>query len=80
MSALGQKRTFAVQNGMSALPPIATAKADIPRYYSMRHCVRGLHFAKHRNCTSSQQSHEHPGLFLRMHNWCSTLQRFLQEA
>ena len=23
MSALGQKRTFAVQNGMSALPPIA---------------------------------------------------------
>ena len=29
MSALGQKRTYAVQNGMSALPPIATAKADI---------------------------------------------------
>src|SRR5262245_55519676 len=28
MSALGQKRTCAVQNGMSALPPIATAKAD----------------------------------------------------
>src|SRR5262249_12456177 len=28
MSALGQKRTFAVQNLMSALPPIATAKAD----------------------------------------------------
>jgi hypothetical protein len=26
MSALGHKRTFAVQNGMSALPP----KADIP--------------------------------------------------
>ena len=23
MSALGQKQTFAVQNGMSALPPIA---------------------------------------------------------
>ena len=23
MSAMGQKRTFAVQNGMSALPPIA---------------------------------------------------------
>ena len=23
MSALGQKRTYAVQNGMSALPPIA---------------------------------------------------------
>jgi hypothetical protein len=28
MSALGHKRTFAVQNGMSALPP----KADINRY------------------------------------------------
>src|SRR5262245_66242839 len=28
MSALGQKRTCAVQNGMSALPRIATAKAD----------------------------------------------------
>src|SRR5262245_501229 len=28
MSALGQKRTYAVQNAMSALPPIATAKAD----------------------------------------------------
>ena len=27
MSALGQKQTFAVQNGMSALPP----KADIRR-------------------------------------------------
>ena len=27
MSALGQKRTFAVQNAMSALPP----KADIPQ-------------------------------------------------
>jgi hypothetical protein len=29
MSALGHKRTYAVQKGMSALPPIATAKADI---------------------------------------------------
>jgi hypothetical protein len=28
MSALGHKRTYAVQNGMSALLPIATAKAD----------------------------------------------------
>jgi hypothetical protein len=30
MSALGHKRTFALQNVMSALPPIATAKA-LPR-------------------------------------------------
>jgi hypothetical protein len=29
MSALGQKQTCAVQNVMSALSPIATAKADI---------------------------------------------------
>ena len=29
MSALGHKRTFAVQYVMSALPPKATAKADI---------------------------------------------------
>src|SRR5262245_10506367 len=28
MSALGQKQTYAVQQVMSALPPIATAKAD----------------------------------------------------
>jgi len=29
MSALGQKQTCAVQKGMSALPPIATTKANI---------------------------------------------------
>jgi len=29
MSALGQKQTCAVEERMSALPPIATAKADI---------------------------------------------------
>ena len=29
MSDLGHKRTYAVQNGMSALPLIATVKADI---------------------------------------------------
>jgi len=28
MSALGRKQTYAVQNGMSALPPVATRKAD----------------------------------------------------
>jgi hypothetical protein len=31
MSALGQKQTFAPQQVMSALPPIATAKADMPQ-------------------------------------------------
>ena len=29
MSALGQKQTYAVQQAMSALPPIATKKADM---------------------------------------------------
>ena len=29
MSALGQKRTCAVQDVMSAIPPIATKKADL---------------------------------------------------
>ena len=28
MSALGPKQTYALHKGMSALPPIATAKAD----------------------------------------------------
>jgi len=28
MSALGHKQTYALQKAMSALPPIATAKAD----------------------------------------------------
>jgi hypothetical protein len=31
MSALGQKPTYAPQQAMSALPPIATAKADMPQ-------------------------------------------------
>jgi hypothetical protein len=31
MSALGQKRTCAPQKIMSALPPTATAKADMPQ-------------------------------------------------
>src|SRR5262245_50828720 len=29
MSALGHKQTYAAQNGMSALPPISTARADM---------------------------------------------------
>ena len=29
MSALGQKQTYALQQAMSALLPIATAKADV---------------------------------------------------
>jgi hypothetical protein len=44
MSASGQKQTYAVHNGMSALHPIATAKADIrasscPLYPRKRTCA-----------------------------------------
>src|SRR5262245_34389878 len=44
MSALGQKQTYALQQGMSALPPKATAKADIrkrscPLYPRKRTCA-----------------------------------------
>src|SRR4029450_7491919 len=44
MSALGQKQTFAVRKAMSALPPIATAKADsrkrsCPLYPQKRTCA-----------------------------------------
>ena len=38
MSALGQKQTYAVQQGMSALPPKATAKADMPHYSKADMC------------------------------------------
>src|SRR5262252_2411276 len=44
MSALGHKRTYALQEAMSALPPIATAKADLhkrscPLYPRKRTCA-----------------------------------------
>jgi len=43
-SALGQKQTYALQQAMSALPPIATAKADsrtrsCPLYSRKRTCA-----------------------------------------
>ena len=44
MSALGHKQTFALQNGMSALPRIATAKADM-RKWSCPLCLRKRTFA-----------------------------------
>ena len=44
MSALGQKQTYALQKAMSALPPIATAKAKFrerpcPLYPRKRTCA-----------------------------------------
>jgi hypothetical protein len=47
MSALGHKLTFAVQNGMSALPPTTTAKAD-----SRKSHVRFTRKSRHVRCTS----------------------------
>jgi hypothetical protein len=41
MSALGQKQTYAVQHAMSALPPIATAKADM-KFPNWKFCRGGL--------------------------------------
>jgi len=38
MSALGQKQTYAVQNRMSALPPIATAKAKFRKSHEIIMC------------------------------------------
>src|SRR5215510_14180752 len=52
MSALGHKQTYALQKAMSALPPIATAKADIgkrscPLYPRKQTCaVQGAMSAK----------------------------------
>jgi hypothetical protein len=54
MSALGQKQTYAVQNVMSALPPIAdicsaqadvrfVPIADIAKYLSAADCSEALH-------------------------------------
>ena len=45
MSALGQKQTYAVHQPMSALPPIATAKADI-RF--VRHSKSGVRMLQNR--------------------------------
>jgi hypothetical protein len=40
MSALGQKQTYALQKPMSALPPIATAKADTDTFMATPPRVR----------------------------------------
>jgi len=37
MSALGHKQTYAPQQAMSAIPPIATAKADMPQWWCPLH-------------------------------------------
>jgi hypothetical protein len=47
MSALGQKQTYAAQKAMSALPPIATAKANIGK-------TRCLLYPRKRTCAAQQ--------------------------
>ena len=50
MSALGQKRTFAVQNGMSALPPkadICSALADV-RFVPIADMTRRIRLLRQR--------------------------------
>src|SRR5262249_14128638 len=68
MSAMGQKRTCAAQTGMSALAPIATAKADIGKPSGLLYPESG-----HMQCTSAcppwaKSGHYHlfvpPALFL----------------
>src|SRR5262249_14675275 len=54
MSALGQKRTYAVQQRMSALPPIATEKADI-RKSSCLLCPRKRTCAVHEPMSAKGQ-------------------------
>src|SRR5215472_3748046 len=49
MSALGQKQTCALQKAMSALPPIATAKAEFPQKSCLLY-LRKRTCAVHQEC------------------------------
>jgi hypothetical protein len=59
MSALGQKRTFALHQLMSALPPIATAKADISWWLSKANTVAaiGHEHEKRQGAQHNQKAH-----------------------
>jgi hypothetical protein len=50
MSALGQKRTYAVQQVMSALAPIATAKADFSQKVHVRFTPESGHVRRKPSC------------------------------
>src|SRR5262245_6153950 len=58
MSALGHKQTYASQQVMSALPPIATAKADI-RKRSCPLCPRKQRCAVHKRMSALGQKRTH---------------------
>jgi hypothetical protein len=54
MSALGHKQTYAVHNGMSALPPTATAKADMRKWSCLLY-PRKRTFAVHKSMSALGQ-------------------------
>ena len=58
MSALGQKQTFALQKSMSALPPIATAKADIRNWSCPLYPESGHVQRKHRCLLWANSGHQ----------------------
>src|SRR5262249_39889074 len=58
MSALGQKQTYEAQHSMSALPPIATAKADFPQK-SCPLYPRKRTFAVHKRMSALGQKRTH---------------------
>jgi succinate dehydrogenase/fumarate reductase flavoprotein subunit len=73
MSALGHKQTFALQKAMSALPPIATAKAD----FRTRSCLlyrRKRTCAVHLLMSALGQKRTYPDLF--NHLVCAGEQRW----
>ena len=65
MSALGQKQTFAVQQPMSALPPIATAKADIRWWIGENSPRRAFRSGVRRYKTSSRPTKQRERLLLK---------------
>src|SRR5262245_15585384 len=55
MSALGQKQTHAVQQRMSALPPIATVKADIRKRACLLYPRKRTHAVQQRMSALGQK-------------------------
>src|SRR5215471_5747219 len=65
VSAMGHKRTYAVQKGMSALPRIETAKADFPQkscllYPQKRTCGLPSTFRQNPRCRRAPQRRRQP--------------------
>src|SRR5262245_21748754 len=69
MSALGQKQTCAAQNSMSALHPIATAKAKIPKHGHVRFTPESGHVQCTSTCPLWAKS-GHGAMALNMQPYC----------